>query len=279
MSSLENTVLATGTAGPSFFNAKRLLNLSAQGWFIVAAIGQFIFTAYIIGLYGVSAYEGDFERWSAAMPHGHVPGDTIGNLSMAMHLLFAALVNVGGPLQLIPQVRKRLPGFHRILGRIYVGAGFLISLSGLYLIWVRGSVGGTEGAVSTSLNALLIMAFAILSIQNARKRKFAQHRKWTLRLFLAMSGVWFFRVGLMLWLFIHQAPVGFDPDTFRGPFLVFLGFGQYLIPLAILELYFWAQKQKTPSGKYTVAALIGLAMIGTAVGVFAVTVGMWLPRV
>ena len=37
-----------------------------------------------------------------------------------------------------------------------------------------------------------------------------------------MNGVWFFWLGLLLWLMIHQQPVGFDPKTFTGPFLTFL---------------------------------------------------------
>lgn len=256
-------------------SSQRVLNVSAASWFAVAMAGQFLFTAYIVSLYGVSAWQGNWEAWNTAMPHGYISGDSIGNLSIALHLLFAALINIGGPLQILPQVRNRWPRFHRYVGRAYVGAGFLISLSGLYLVWVRGSVGGPEGAVSISLNALLIMAFASLAIRTARAGNFRQHRKWALRLFLVMSGVWFFRVGLMLWLLIHQAPVGFDPESFRGPFLTFLGLSQYLLPLLVLELYFWAQEKAGRWGQVGVATLLGVATIGTALGVFAVSVGMW----
>jgi chromate transport protein ChrA len=254
---------------------KRVLSLAATSWCSVAFFGQWLFTAYIIGLYGVSAVQGDFERWSAAMPHGYTAGDWAGNLSIALHLLVAALINVGGPLQLIPYVRTRWPKFHRWTGRAYVLAGYLVSLTGLYLVWVRGSVGGPVGAISLSLNAVLIILFATMAIRLAKARNFPQHRKWALRLFMVMSGVWFFRVGLMLWLLIHQAPVGFDPETFRGPFLTFLNFAQYLLPLLLLELYFRAQEKFPRLGQYLIAALIGLATIGTALGVFAVSVGMW----
>ena len=254
---------------------KRALSLAATSWCSVAFLGQWLFTAYIIGFYGVSAMQGDFERWSDAMPDGYTEGDVPGNLSIALHLLLAALINVGGSLQLIPAVRTRWPKFHRWTGRAYVMAAYLMSLTGLYLIWVRGSVGGPVGAISISINAVLILIFATLAIRLAKARNFRQHRKWALRLFMVMSGVWFFRVGLMLWLLIHQAPIGFDPETFRGPFLTFLNFAQYLLPLLLLELYFWAQERSPKIGQYLVAALIGLATIGTALGVFAVSVGMW----
>ncbi|MEM7656930.1 MAG: DUF2306 domain-containing protein [Bacteroidota bacterium] len=255
--------------------SQRWLSHAAAGWFVVAMIGQFLFTAYILGLYGVSAIEGDWEQWSSVMPHGYTPGDWAGNLSIGIHLLLAAVVNIGGPIQILPQVRNRWPRFHRYLGRTYIGAGYLISLTGLFLVWVRGSVGGPEGAVSISINGLLIMAFATLTIREARAGNFRSHRKWALRLFLVMSGVWFFRVGLMLWLMVWQAPVGFDPESFRGPFLTFWGLAQYLLPLAVLEAYFWAQEKSGRWGQWGVAAMLGVATVATAAGVLAVSLGMW----
>jgi hypothetical protein len=92
------------------------------------------------------------------------------------------------------------------------------------------------------------------------------------------SGVWFFRVGLMLWLFIHKAPVGFDPETFRGPFLTFLGFAQYLLPLAVLEIYFWARDRAGALVKSITAGGVFVLTVAMGVGIFTATMGMWLPR-
>jgi hypothetical protein len=36
---------------------------------------------------------------------------------------------------------------------------------------------------------------------------------------MVLSGVWFFRLGMFLWLAINRGPAGFEPDTFTGPFL------------------------------------------------------------
>ncbi len=274
--------IATPSLGVNPLTKQRSLQaliLSGKSWFVVAFIGQIFFTVYIIGLYGVSAVQGDFTRWNTVMPHGYVDGDLTGNLSIMVHLLLAALVNIGGPLQIIPQVRRRWPRFHRWTGRAYIIAGFLISLSGIYLVWVRGSVGVMADHISITINALLIMAFAALTIRFARKRQLTQHRKWALRLFMVMSGVWFFRLGVMLWLLIHQAPVGFDPNTFTGPFLTAMNFAQYLLPLAILQLFFWAKEKGSLPGRYVATAVIAIATLATAVGIFAVTMGMWLPRI
>jgi hypothetical protein len=257
--------------------ADRALASSAVFWFTIAFIGQLIFVLYIIGLYGVSLIEGDFERWNAMMPNGYTEGDITGNINIGIHLILAAVISLGGPLQMIPSFRKWFPTFHRWNGRIYIFTAVIITLTGFYLTWIRGSVGGLIGDIAITTNGVLIIIFAVVAIQYARSRKFATHRKWALRLFMVVSGVWFFRVGFMFWMLIHQKPVGFDPATFQGPFLTFLGFAQYLLPLFFLELYFWAQERSGQAGKVGTAVLIGVLALATAVGIFGATMGLWLP--
>lgn len=258
--------------------ADAYLAYSAVFWFSIAFIGQLIFVLYIFGLYGISLVEGDFERWNAIMPHGYTEGDLAGNINIGIHLMLAGVISLGGPIQIIPSLRKWFPTFHRWNGRIYIGTAIIISLTGFYLTWIRGSVGGLIGDIAITINGVLIIAFAVITIRYAMRRAFGAHRKWALRLFMVVSGVWFFRVGFMFWMLIHQKPVGFDPATFQGPFLTFLNFAQYLLPLLILELYFWAIEKSGESGKIVVASLIIIFALITAIGIFGATMGMWLPN-
>lgn len=255
-----------------------LLLLSARFWFVIAVTGQWIFAYYVAALYGGSAVVGDFEKWNRVMPHGYSSGDAMGNIAIAIHLFLAVVIMVGGPLQIIPQVRDRARVFHRWNGRVYMFTAFVISASGLFMVWTRGTVGGLVGHVSISINAVLIMLFAVLAWRSAVARKFEVHRRWALRLFMVVSGVWFFRIGLMFWLLIHKKPVGFDPETFTGPFLTFLYFAQYLLPLVILEIYFFAKRARSRSGKMVMASGLLIITLAMALGIFAATMGMWLPR-
>ena len=259
-------------------SSQKWVRTSAKSWFIVAAMGQGIFTLYILGLYGVATLTGNWEAYNAVMPHGYQPGDAPHNVSIVMHVLLAAIVSFGGPMQIIPVVRNRFPKFHRINGRVYILSGVIISLTGIFILWTKGSVGGLIGAIATSLNGLLILAFAIPTIKFAWTKQFERHRRWSLRFFMVMSGVWFFRVGINFWLILWGRPVGFDPQTFTGPFLVALGFGQYLLPLLILELYFWAKKQSSTLTQYTFGSVLMLCTIITTVGVIGATLFMWFPR-
>lgn len=259
-------------------NALTALNLFARFWFVIAILGQWIFASYVAAFYGGAVVQGDLADWNKVLPHGYVPGEPIGNLAVGIHLLLAVIIFVGGPLQFVPFLRKRYPRLHRLNGKIYLVNAIVLAIGGLYMVWTRGVLGGLIMHISISINALLIILFALLAWRYAMVRQFDTHWRWVLRLFMVVSGVWFFRVGLMLWLMIHQAPVGFDPETFQGPFLIFLGFGQYLLPLAVLELYFLAKTRGTTIGRYAMGAFLGILTIGMAAGIFAAGMGMWLPR-
>src|SRR5712692_3482720 len=87
--------------------ADSALKIAARFWFLVAVVGLWIFVVYVVAFYGGSAIQGDLEAWNRALPNGYVPGDTIGNFVVAIHLFLAVIIIVGGPLQLIPRIRRR----------------------------------------------------------------------------------------------------------------------------------------------------------------------------
>ena len=273
------TLEAVSTSGLKLHSvADTALKAAATFWFLVAVTGQWIFAYYVASFYGGSAVQGDFEKWNEVLPHGYIAGETMGNVAVATHLFLAVVIIVGGPLQLIPQIRTHARFFHHWNGRLYILTAFLISIAGLYMVWTRGTVGGLVGHISISINAILIMLCAALAWRYALARDFNTHRRWVLRLFLVVNGVWFFRIGLMFWLFLNNGPVGFDPETFQGPFLTFLGFAQYLLPLAVLELYLRTQDRASAPGRFAMASGLFVLTVAMGVGIFVATMGMWLPR-
>jgi hypothetical protein len=256
--------------------ANRALNAAARFWFVVAVAGQWIFAYYIAAVYGGSAARGDWAPWAK---HGYAPGNTMGNTALIAHLLFAATISLSGALQLIPQLRARLPLFHRWNGRVYILTAFVMGITGLYLVWARKFVGDGTQRIGVSINALLILIFAALALRTAMARDFKSHRRWALRLFLVVGGVWFFRVGLMFWVFINRGPVGFNPKTFEGPFLTFMVFAQYVLPLVVLEIYLHTQARSGSLGRFATAALLFVMTLAMGIGIFVATLGMWLPKI
>jgi len=255
-----------------------MLENSARSWAVVAITGQLIFATYVSVVYGKALAAGNMKGWNVAMPRGYVEGDTSGNITLGLHLLFAVVMLAGGAAQLAPWIRNRYPQFYRWNGRLYLGAAALMGVGGLYLLWVRGTVGGLGQHLGTTLNAVLLLLCAAMTLRHAIARRFRDHQRWALRLFLVTGGVWCFRISLMLILMIYRRPVGFDLKAFDGPLLTFLSFAQTLIPLAILELYLWARDRGTAMGKMAVAGLLIVLTLATAGGVAAATLGMWLPR-
>jgi uncharacterized membrane protein len=256
----------------------RALRAAAAFWFAVMAAGQCLFVLYIVGFHGRAVLQGHPELINKVLPKGYVPGDGLGNAALALHVAFAAAIIGGGLLQLLPQVRRAAPGLHRWNGRVYVALAVAASLAGMFMMLTRGTVGGPIMYAGMTGDALLVLVFGWLAVREARARRFDSHRRWALRLFMAVSAVWFFRVGLMAWLVVHGGPVGFDPVSFRGPFLDVLAFAQYLLPLAVLELYLRAQACRNAVAQGAVAGLLAVATVAMGAGVFGAATGMWLPR-
>lgn len=258
----------------------RWLIRSAVAWTTVAVTGQLFFALYITMLYGGGLVTGRFaEALDTFMPRGHVPGDTVGNTVIATHLFMAVLMIVLSGVQLLPVVRRRAPHVHRWSGRFFAAMASLLALGGLYLVWVRGGAAGDAfNHLGVTSNALVILLCVVMAVRAARVRDISTHRRWALRLYLATNGVWFFRIGLTLWLVIHGRPVGFDAKTFTGPFLTALAFAQFLLPLLILEGYCRAREQQRVVVHVAMATVLVFCTVATAAGIASATMILWWPR-
>jgi tetratricopeptide (TPR) repeat protein len=257
--------------------ANTALKAAARFWFVVTVAGQLVFAFAVASFYGLTALRGDYHGWK--FTHGYVPGVTRGNWAVVMHLASAALIMLAGAVQLVPQVRSRFPVFHRWNGRIYMLTALTLSLAGLYMTWIRGSVGDLPQHLGSTLNAILMWLFAAIALRYALARDFKTHRRWALRLFLVVSGSWFYRIGFFLVLALNKGPFGFDPTTFTGPFPTFMSFAQYLFPLAVLEIYFLAQDRPGALRRMATAGLLFVLTLVMAAGLLATTVAIWVPDV
>ncbi|MGV3482379.1 MAG: DUF2306 domain-containing protein [Sphingobium sp.] len=269
--------MATAVSTARRWTAEAVLNAGASFWFVAAAIGQWAFVSYIAAFYGGAAARGDPGAWNDVLVGGYVRGGTFGNVVLAAHLLLAIVITVGGPLQLIPGLRARALPFHRWNGRIYMVTAIVISLAGLYMVWTRGTAGGPAMRIGISINGVLIIVCATIAWREALGRRIAAHRRWALRIFVLVSGVWFFRVGLMFWILANRAPVGIGKD-FDGPFVRFWAFGCYLVPLALLELYLHVRARGGPVARAAMGIGLFVLTLAMAIGILGAVAGMWLPR-
>ncbi len=257
--------------------ADRLLRRAGVFWFVVAAIGQIGFVYFIIAYYGQRTAIGDFAGWNdKPLIDGHIENDPVGNVMFIVHVLLTVVITLGGLVQLIPTIRNRAKGFHRWMGRVFIVVAFVMALGGLWLTWGRGTYLSVVSGAAISINAVLIVLFATIAWRLAAQRRIDAHRRWAMRAFLVVNGVWFLRVGIMAWVLFNQGPRWMD-RTLSGPADIALVFGCYLAPLAMVEVYFAAQRSAKAAPKIAATVLLGVMTLVMGVGIAGTFAFMWGP--
>lgn len=257
--------------------SRRWLQGAGVVWFVAAAIGQAAFIIFILGYYGPRTVLGDYPAWNdKGLIDGYIAGDGIGNFVFIAHVLLASVVTLCGLMQLVPAIRQKSPWAHRWSGRIFLSLSLVMAISGVWLTLVRGTFLSTVSSVAILLDAVLILVFAVLAWRYALARRFDVHKRWAMRTFMVVSGVWFLRVGLMAWAILTRG-AGMD-GTLSGPADTVIVFGSYLIPLAILEAYFWAQRSRSGVVRGGVTALVLVSAAYTALGSAGAIFLMWGPE-
>lgn len=253
------------------------LRASVAAWYGVVFVGQWAFVAFIVGYYFVRTFSGEFAAWNdKPLIDGHGEGQLLANLTFALHSSLAAAMTASGTLQLLPALRRAAPRLHRMSGRVFVITACLLAASGLGLTWVRGTYLSLISAVAVSVDGVLIFVTSALTVRYALKKDIARHRRWALRLFMAASGVWMLRVGMMFWAVTTR---GWGMTrAMDGPFDVFWGFGCYLAPLLMLEVYLRVDTGCSRTARLIFASALWTGTLAMAVGVFGTVALMWLPH-
>lgn len=259
--------------------ANQFLRFSIMTWVTIALIGQWFFATYVFVLYVFPIVTGNPELVNLSQPIiGYVKDDTFGNAALFSHVIPAAILSVGGVIQLLPIIRRKLPTLHRWNGRVFLSLGLMGALSGLYLTWVRDARLSDVGSLGITLNGILIIVAVIFAWRYARAKQFDLHMRWAIHAFILINGVWFFRLYLMAWYMANQGPNG-NTSNIDGPMDIFLSYACYGIPMIVAECVFWAKRQKQSSIIWFVFALTSLGTLITLIGVFAAIMMMWIPRI
>jgi Predicted membrane protein (DUF2306) len=239
-----------------------LLNGATTLWFVVLLAGQWVFLYFIASFYGPSTLSGNFAAWdeNPFISHGYVAGDDMGNLAFAGHVIMAAIIVLGGTLQLIPQIRKHAPWFHRWNGRVFLVSAILASLAGLWMDLTREiAVEGLASNFAISFNGVIVLFLAAFAWRAAAARNIASHRRWALRAFVVVNGVFFLRLLVFGYIVLAQAPPSdllFDVLTYAS----------YLLPWALVEVYLRA-KEGPGVARVAMAAVVVAATAYMATGI------------
>ncbi|WP_342375186.1 DUF2306 domain-containing protein [Myxococcus stipitatus] len=116
------------------------------------------------------------------------------NAAFYTHLALGGLALFIGWTQFIARLRRKVPGVHRFLGKVYVGAVLVSGLTGLYIgFFATGGIVAAAGFMSLALVWLFTTASAWWHIKN---RRIEEHRLMMVYSYAAC----FAAVTLRLWL-------------------------------------------------------------------------------
>ena len=100
------------------------------------------------------------------------------------HGIAGACAILLGPLQFSDRLRARFTRFHRVVGRIYVGAAMVLAPLGAYIQFFEERMGMTRSfTLAGVIDAILLMSTTGIAFAFILNGKVQQHRQWMTRSF------------------------------------------------------------------------------------------------
>ena len=250
------------------------LHWSARLLVATTWIAGVVFAAYIVVFFGGLALSGSGERWNESLPGLYDPRVPAAIAAIGAHFIAGSVLLLLGPIQLIGQVRRRVPALHRGLGRVYVVAAGLAGLGGLAFILAKGTVGGWVMDVGFGVYGALTVLCACMVFAHARAGRYEQHRAWAIRLFALVVGSWLYRMEYGTW-FLVSGGLG-TGRGFSGWFDMVMAFFFYIPNLIIAEQFIRARrKQRGALVELGSAALLLAASAFVMAVTWTFTNGAW----
>ena len=112
-----------------------------------------------------------------------------GPAPLVVHIVAAAVYALLGSIQFSARLRRRHITWHRRSGRLLVGAGMLVALSGLWMtLFYTGAPGGDLLWAVRLLVGTAMATSIVLGVTAARRRDIAAHRAWMVRAYALAVG-------------------------------------------------------------------------------------------
>ncbi len=132
---------------------------------------------------------------------------------LLVHGIAGASALILSPMQFSDTIRRRFAKLHRVVGRMYVAAVFVLAPLGAYIQFLEEAQGASRSfTVATTVFAALLMATAGIGIVFAQKRMIPQHRQWMTRSYAVVIA--FFEIRFILGVTgLDQPPDGKIAET------------------------------------------------------------------
>jgi uncharacterized membrane protein len=169
------------------------------------------------------------------IPLGTLPEDsqhlTAAPVWHFMHVLGGGAFGILGPIQFSRVLMHKYGLLHRLMGRVFVAAGAMISLSSLGLLW---HFPGTYSAAISGGRLLFGVALGLalaIAMQAIRKRDITRHRNWMIRAYaIGIGATAVSMVFFPIYVITGKPPTGLAADiAFLGAWTACIVFAEGLV--------------------------------------------------
>ena len=169
------------------------------------------------------------------IPLSALPEDSL-RLSVApvwhfMHVLGGATFGILGPIQFSRVLMRKYGRLHRVLGRVFVAAGAMISISSLSLLWHFPDTYSVAMNSGRLLFGIALGVALVMAMQTIRKRDFTRHRNWMIRAYaIGIGATAVTMVFFPIFVITGQPPTGIVADiAFLGAWTACISFAEVLV--------------------------------------------------
>jgi uncharacterized membrane protein len=169
------------------------------------------------------------------IPLGALPADSQ-RLSAApvwhfMHVLGGATFGILGPIQFSRVLMRRYGLLHRVMGRVFVAAGAMISLSSLGLLWHYPDAYSVAMSSGRLLFGIALGVALAIAMQAILQRDFTRHRNWMIRAYaIGMGATAVTMVFFPIYVITGEPPMGLVSDiVFLGSWTACIAFAEVLV--------------------------------------------------
>jgi uncharacterized membrane protein len=155
----------------------------------------FAFFAIAVGLYPLVYYFVDMQSNSLlSFKPKQLLNSTVWHTAFYIHISFGGIALLTGWTQFSQKLRNRYLSIHRLVGKVYVAAVFLSSVSGLFIAFF--ATGGICSVLGFGILAMLWFITVIMAYTSILKKNIHQHENWMIRNY----ALTFAAVTLRIWL-------------------------------------------------------------------------------
>jgi uncharacterized membrane protein len=148
------------------------VRISGRAWFAVSCIA----IAIVAPLPYLTTSLADMTAADEGLANHYLNQPMWIQKALLVHAATAGVALLLTPLGTSTRLRRRWPKLHRVSGRILTMAILTSSIAGLLIAQV--SYAGLGGKIGFTLLAILWATAAVRSVFAARKRNYANHRRW-----------------------------------------------------------------------------------------------------